>query len=56
MTVLGILVAFETTEPEAITRTVAGYRRILINPEKLPMFRDWEMKMKQQRKKKSDSQ
>ena len=41
MTVLGMLVAFETTEPEVITQTVAGYRRILINPEKLPMFRDW---------------
>ena len=40
MTVLGILVAFETTEPEANTKTVAGHRTV-INPEKLPMFRDW---------------
>ena len=41
MSALGILVIFETTGPEEITQTVAGYRILLISSGKLPVFRDW---------------
>lgn len=56
MSALGILVIFETTGPEEITLTVAGYRRILISSGKLPMFRDWGDEDETARKQKSDSQ